>query len=73
MTDKPLSTGGEPKFTAGDRAWVAPAKIEPFLDWLDDQEYAQDTNDAMVEFMKLQLAKLMPETLKDDLRREGYL
>lgn len=53
--------------------WRLPTSLEPFLDWLDDSGLAQDTEDSLAAFMELPVAKKMPATLKDDLRREGWL
>lgn len=62
----------EPVFTPGDYVWPLPTRLDQFLDALDDMALADDTLDAIAEFMKLPVAKKMPTTLRDDLRAKGW-
>ena len=65
-------TDDEMQVALVDAIWVLPTQIDAFLDWLDESGLAQDTEDSLAAFRLLEVAKLMPESLKSDLRKKGY-
>jgi hypothetical protein len=55
-----------------DLEWKLPVRLAPFLEWLDEARLAVGTEDSLAMFMKSDVAKKMPATLKNDLRMAGW-
>ena len=58
---------------AEDTEWLLPVRVEPFLDWLDGTRLGKGTEDSLARFLKTDVGKKMPATLRNDLRAEGWL
>lgn len=55
-----------------DVGWPLATRVDPFLDWLDESGLGATTELALAKFMKFDIAKKMPATLRNDLRAAGW-